>query len=216
MALMTFVHYHQISPDRFNQHFQFYHRHYNLTSLKTLAEGHRLPPKPIFITFDDGWGTNYELLPIYNNMSKMVTIFLSVDFITTNRRPHLSIDQIREMSDVVSFQSHGMIHRDITQLPVEEARCDVCESKRIIEEITREPVYAFAYPYNKCTPALAQLVKECGYKLARMGDRMINRQNADRFTLKSVGIPENASVLDVRYRLFKARVKTVLCDHRVY
>lgn len=214
--MMTFVHYHQISPEAFNNHFQFYHRHYNLTSLKTLAEGRRLPPKPIFITFDDGWGTNYDLLPIYNNMSKIVTIFLSVAFIKTNRRPHLSIDQIREMSNVVSFQSHGLMHRDMTQLPENEARLDLCESRRIIEEITGEPVYAFAYPYNKCTHKLARLVEECGYKLARMGDRVLNRRDANRFTLKSIGIPENASVLDLRYRLLKARVKTLLSDPNVY
>jgi peptidoglycan/xylan/chitin deacetylase (PgdA/CDA1 family) len=216
MALMTFVHYHQISPEAFNQHFQFYHRHYNLTSLKTLADGRRLPPKPIFISFDDGWGTNYELLPIYNNMPKIVTIFLSVDFIKTNRRPHLSIDQIKEMKTVVNFQNHGMMHRDMTQLPEDEARHDLFKSKQIIEEITGEPVYAFAYPYNKCTPELARLVEECGYKLARMGDRTLNHQDANRFTLKSIGIPENASVLDVRYRLLKARVKTLLREPNVY
>jgi len=187
-----------------------------LTSLETLAYAHVLPPKPLFITFDDGWGTNYELLSIYNDMPKIVTIFLSVDFIKTNKRPHLSIDQIREMSSVINFQSHGMKHRDMTQLTEDKARHDLTESRRIIEEITGEPVYAFAYPYNRYNDTLARLVEECGYRLARCGDRMLNRGDADRYKLKSVGIPENASVLDLRYRLFKARVKTFLCDHGVY
>lgn len=224
--MITFVHYHQIKDETFNKHLQFYKENYNICELSDLAHDVTLPPHPLFITFDDGWNDSYPILPTFQTIPHLVTIFLTVRFIDTwihprtktkgDRHYTLTSQQIREMSPTVNFQSHGLTHRDITKLSHEEIRHELTESKHRIEKLTGSPVYAYAYPYNKANGKTTQALKECGYKMARMGERMLNKPDADLFTLKSVGVPEGASVLDVRYRLLKARVKTLLHDYDVY
>ena len=134
-----------------------------------------------------------------------------------NTKSHtLTSNQIRQMADTVNFQSHGLTHRDITQFSDDEARHELIESSHRIKDLTDSPVYAYAYPYNKAEERISQILKESGYRLARMGERMLNKLDADRYTLKSIGIPENASVPELRYRLLKARMKTFLREYHVY
>lgn len=223
--MITIVHYHQVTPELFKKHLAYYHRNYNIMKLKTLAYCGELPPKPLFITFDDGWASNYRLYPIYRTIPQLVTLFLTVKFIDTYINPRtktqntqrhiLTSDQIREMSDAVNFQSHGMTHQDITTLSDNEARHELTESKHIIEDLTGAPVYAYAYPYNRAEKRITQILQKTGYRIARMGERMLNKSDANRYTLKSVGIPQTCSIPELRYRLLKARVKTLLRDHHV-
>jgi len=224
--MITIVHYHQIKPKLFKKHVAYYRGHYNLMKLKTLVYGGELPPKPLFITFDDGWVSTYKLFPIFKEIPSLVTMFLTAKFIDSyinprtklkNSKQHtLTSDQIREMNDTVNFQSHGFTHRDITKLSDEDALYELTESKHRIEELTGSPVYAYAYPYNIAEERITRILQEAGYKLARMGERMLNKPDADRYTLKSVGIPQTASINELRYRLLKARVKTMLRGHHVY
>lgn len=223
--MITFVHYHQTTLEQFSNHLQYYKKHYNMMKLETLAYDRPLPPKPLFITFDDGWADSYELYPVFQTIPGIVTIFLTVRFIDSYINPRTKIEgdryytltsaQIREMSGVVNFQSHGLTHRDITRLSIIEARRELADSKQYIEELTGNPVYAYAYPYNKVNDEIRTLLSNCGYRLARMGERMLNKIDADRYTLKSVGVPQVCSTNELSYRLLKARVKTFLRGHNV-
>ena len=65
-------------------------------------------------------------------------------------RPMLSWEEVREMSKHgISFRSHTMSHPVLSDIAVEEARREIGESKRIIEEQIQKPVTTFAYPYGK-------------------------------------------------------------------
>ena len=213
--MITFVHYHQIEPELFREHVKYYMRNYNLTPLESLAYNYPLLRNPLFITFDDGWGTNYNLLPIYETIPNLVTIFLSKIIIDKNRE-NLSPKQIHDMNHVVNFQSHGMSHSDLTQLTIPEVKNELVESKKYIEKLTDKPVYAFAYPYNKTTPKITEEVKKAGYLIARLGDRMLNHLDADRYTLNSIGIPRNCTTTQLKNKLLKARIKTTLRRFNVY
>lgn len=206
--MISFVHYHRVSPKLFADHLEFYRRHYEVTTLEDLANNRGLGDSPLFITFDDGWDNG--LLPLYREIPGLVTIFLSVNFIRHEKEGMLTLRHIEEMKDYVNFQSHGITHTDLTTLPIEEARREIRESKTIIEGLTGNPVYAYAYPFNKCTPQIAREVEEARYKLGRVGDRMLNDLDTDRFMLRSIGVPAFCSVGELRYRILKARVKTLL------
>lgn len=65
-------------------------------------------------------------------------------------RPMLSWEEVREMSKHgISFGSHTMSHPVLSDISVEEARREIGESKRTIEEQIQKPVTTFAYPYGK-------------------------------------------------------------------
>ena len=62
----------------------------------------------------------------------------------------LSWTEVREMSrQGVEFGAHGRSHRILTQIPTEEARREILQSKSIIEQQIEQPVRYFGYPNGK-------------------------------------------------------------------
>ncbi len=82
--------YHEIAPKLFKEHLTFLKREYNIISLHDFCEWHKgvksLPPNSLVITFDDGWQSNYSLLPTIKETKIPVTIFLPMGLINTNRK----------------------------------------------------------------------------------------------------------------------------------
>ena len=57
----------------------------NTWQLAQTKLGHRLPPKSLIITLDDGHIENYNLLPRRNSIISPLTIFLCSGIVNTNR-----------------------------------------------------------------------------------------------------------------------------------
>lgn len=112
-----------ISAEKFEQHIStLYELGYNSVSFSQLCDyvqkGIDLPEKPVVITFDDGYLSNYEIaypiLKKYNTKATMFVIGVSVGsreyYKDTNHSitPHFSYEQAREMeqSGLVDIQSH--------------------------------------------------------------------------------------------------------------
>ncbi len=51
---------------------------------------HKLPARSLVLTFDDGWASNYELLPVIEKHRVPVTIFLMAGIMDTKRHPWFS------------------------------------------------------------------------------------------------------------------------------
>lgn len=87
-------------------------------------------------------------------------------FLNKNLPEALSYDQINEMSDFVTFQSHTMDHPCLPNTNDTIAEYEISKSKDIIEGLISKPVYAFAYPNGDyCDRDIKLLIKH-GYKLA--------------------------------------------------
>jgi peptidoglycan/xylan/chitin deacetylase (PgdA/CDA1 family) len=89
-------------------------------------------------------------------------------------------------------------------------RWELLESKKIIEDISGNPVYAFAYPYNRASENEAKLVESCGYLIARRGGRMLNKSGENYFLINSIGVENNCSVKELQKKILKAEFKTIL------
>ncbi|MBA2881473.1 peptidoglycan/xylan/chitin deacetylase (PgdA/CDA1 family) [Desulfosalsimonas propionicica] len=65
---ITIINYHNPSPDIFLQHLKYFSRHYSFVSAHAVARAldwqdfSDLPPKPMLITFDDGYAGNAHLV----------------------------------------------------------------------------------------------------------------------------------------------------------
>ena len=104
-------------------------------------------PKPVMITFDDGYECNYNILfPLLKKYNVKATIFAVAGSVWSKGR--LSESQIKEMSDsgLVSIQSHTVSHPDLTSLEADKLDYELSESKERIEKLTGKPVIALAYP----------------------------------------------------------------------
>jgi peptidoglycan/xylan/chitin deacetylase (PgdA/CDA1 family) len=79
----------------------------------------------------------------------------------------LSWDDIKEMSSGgISFGAHSVNHPILTQLTREQAKFEIVQSKRDIEEKLGQPVTAFSYPNGNFDLELLRLVKEIGFACA--------------------------------------------------
>ena len=82
--------YHEIDPERFDVHLQYLQRTFGVVPLQSLVESFAnktsFPVGKAVITFDDGWRSNYALLPVIKKHEVSVTIFLLAGMVGTNRQ----------------------------------------------------------------------------------------------------------------------------------
>lgn len=86
---VTFLLFHDMTPEDAKQNFSYLKRRYHPVSLKEYVDAvfhqTRLPDKAVVITFDDGHASNYKLLPVIEELHVPVTVFLCSSIVGTNR-----------------------------------------------------------------------------------------------------------------------------------
>lgn len=124
-----------------------------------------LPKKPVLITFDDGYADNYKnAFPILRRYGMRATIFVIPAFVGVYNN-YLTWDEILEMQDGgITFESHTMHHYKLEELPDDEIRSELLNSKTILEEKLGRPVEFLAYPTGTYNLHIAGIAKEVGYK----------------------------------------------------
>lgn len=156
-----------------------------------LQEGTPLPPKPILITFDDGYEDNYRVAyPILQKHHLTATIFLITDFVGHNGR-YLTWKQVKEMRDHgFSFESHTLSHVLLSKIPDEEILSQLVKSKEALEWRLGQKVEYLAYPGGFYNKHVIELVKQAGYRAAFTIDLGRNNKNCGLYTLNRIPIFE--------------------------
>ncbi len=120
------------------------------TLLHALRTGQPVPPpKPVLLTFDDGYEDLYtHLLPLLQKYKIPALVFLITDRVGTPG--YLNWEQIQKMhqSGLVAFGSHTCSHRRLRSLTNEEIVQEITTSKQVIEQTLHTPVYSFCYPFG--------------------------------------------------------------------
>jgi len=139
-----------------------------------------MPERPALVTFDDGYADNYETAyPILKDLGIKANIFLVYEAIDKHNffndpkvgpwQRMMTWTQIRAMRDsgLVEFGSHTMTHPVLPELPYEEARWQIEESRGRLSEALDRPITAFAYPYGAGAydSRIRELVRISGYRL---------------------------------------------------
>jgi len=137
------------------------------------------PAKPCLVTVDDGYENNYTVAyPIVKELGLKFNIFLVYETIESYNSwhnpqgehwiPMMTWAQIREMQDSghCEFGSHTMRHKNLPQVSLEDAKWEIEESKKKIEEKLGREMVGFAYPYGAGAydPAVRALARNAGYR----------------------------------------------------
>jgi len=123
-----------------------------------------LPPKPIALTFDDGYGDMYtkafSLLKKYNMKGTMYVIVAALD-----TPGYLTKPQAKEMADsgLVEIASHTVNHINLKEIADVKAIWEINESKIRLEKILNRPVIDFAYPFGLFNEKTEQACARAGY-----------------------------------------------------
>jgi peptidoglycan/xylan/chitin deacetylase (PgdA/CDA1 family) len=125
------------------------------------VDGKPLPPGAVLITFDDGFRDNLEnALPVLQRYGYPAVLFVPIGYVGESRPlPHeerlaasglvngtLDWSALAELeAGGVRVESHGISHRPLADLEVDEAAREIVLSKLRLEEALGRPVRAFAY-----------------------------------------------------------------------
>jgi peptidoglycan/xylan/chitin deacetylase (PgdA/CDA1 family) len=172
-----------------------------------MTAGKPLPPKPIVITFDDGYADNYTTaLPILKKYGLRATVFVVTDFL--GEGPYMTWDEVKALrASGMEIGSHTLHHRDLTTLPPDERARDLQLSKEGLEWRLEAPARFLAYPFGAYDAATEAAMKQAGYKAAVSTVPGLNRPGDDVHALKRINIPRSRFGLwEFKLRLIRANV----------
>jgi peptidoglycan/xylan/chitin deacetylase (PgdA/CDA1 family) len=148
-------------------------------------DGSPLPPKAVLITFDDGYRDNLQnAAPILRRCGYPAVLFVPIGYVSSSLPlPHeeplatrgvinrtLDWDGLRELEQSgIRIESHGIGHRPLADLEVDEAAREIVLSKLRLEDELGRPVRAFAYVKGSeahYRPVHLSLLRQAGYDVA--------------------------------------------------
>jgi peptidoglycan/xylan/chitin deacetylase (PgdA/CDA1 family) len=127
------------------------------------------------VTFDDGYESVYEeALPEMLARGIPGTVFPVVGSIggwnewDVNLAPrpvrHLSWAQLRKLSEAgFEIGSHTLTHRDLTRLDPKALGRELCDSKKMVEDMTGVKVTAISYPFGRYSRRVMDEAVAAGY-----------------------------------------------------
>ena len=188
------------TPQSFEENIKtFLENGYTIISMKELALAENgkmeLPSKPIVITFDDGYYSNYEYIyPILKQYNVKASIFIVTDKIAQeiDDIKYLGWEECLEMqnSGIVEIGSHSKKHVFYDKRSVRELRDDVKESYKEIEKnLGKQDLKIFAYPYGAYTNETVRTLKNNGIDFQLYDIGMNNFKDLDRKEIKRINIP---------------------------
>lgn len=172
---------------------------YTIISMKELNDAYNskieLPSKPIIITFDDGYYSNYEYIyPILKKYNVKASIFIVTDKVgkEIDGIKYLGWDECLEMqeSGLVEIFSHSKKHVFYDKLPVRAVHGDVLESYKVIgEKLGDKEFKVFAYPYGSYTRKTVWTLKISGIDMQVYDIGMNNFRNLNKDYIKRINVP---------------------------
>lgn len=131
-----------------------------------LKHGVPLPPKPIVLSFDDGWKDHYTVaLPILKKKNLVGTFFIITN--SVGHSAYLNWEELLELSAAgMDIQSHTREHSDLTKLSDQAVLDEIAGSKKDLEDRLNTEVNVLAYPYGRYNRRVVDLTKRAGFENA--------------------------------------------------
>ena len=163
-----------VTPDQFAAQVTWLRDHgYTAITLdalyNALAYGAPLPPRPVILTFDDGYADAYtHAFPALQRAGMTGTFFVVTEWLDHPRPGYLTWEQARAMAAAgMSIQSHSRTHPDLT---------DTCDHDCLVYQIlgSVESIEAqigvrprfFCYPSGRYDAAVMAVLEQVGIAAA--------------------------------------------------
>jgi peptidoglycan/xylan/chitin deacetylase (PgdA/CDA1 family) len=158
-----------------------------------------LPSKPIVISFDDGYRSQYtNALPILRSHHWPGVLNLEVATLHTGLRPAF----VRAMiSAGWEIDAHTMTHPDLTSVGARELRYEVAGSRAYIRRRFRVPVSFFCYPAGRFDRRVIAAVRAAGYRAATTTDFGLAAPTEPPYELRRIRINAGDGVSGLRSAL---------------
>jgi peptidoglycan/xylan/chitin deacetylase (PgdA/CDA1 family) len=212
-----------VSPATFGEHLSYLdHCHYTPLTVTQFVHamargGDGLPPRPVVLTFDDGYADFYtNALPALQRHGFVATLYIATGFVgRTSRwnqpigegmRHILTWTQLAEISaNGIECGAHSHTHRPLDMLPPSAAREEIVRSKALLEEHLGRQASSFAYPFGYYSPRVRQIVRTSGYESACAIKLAMSSLCDDPYALARLAIRPHTAVHDLAAALTRGQ-----------
>lgn len=179
-----------------------------------------LPPKPLIVTFDDGYTCfDRNAWPALKSRAMHATVFLVAAQVGgTNawdrdeiQEPLLDEARIRALqNDGVHFGSHSLTHPALTKISPARALEELARSRALLRDLLGRDVDVFAYPFSNQNRTVRDLARETGYRCAVRGGGRMNWRHTHAFSLRRIKVDVETSIARLQRTLMRERYLRLL------
>ncbi len=168
-----------------------------------LLNGTPLPPKPIVLTFDDGYADNYaNAFPVLKKYKFPATFFVITQFIDDKKPGYMTWDQLEEMAiEGMEIGSHTLDHPDLHGKPLAFQETEIAGSKLMIEARIGTPVKSFCYPAGHYDLRTLEVLRSSGYLAATTEMQGTLQSTQNLYLLRRIRVRGRFAVSDLAYWL---------------
>jgi peptidoglycan/xylan/chitin deacetylase (PgdA/CDA1 family) len=174
-----------------------------------------LPPKPVVITFDDGYRDCIKFaLPVLRELGLAATIFVVAGFVDGTSRwliedrgveplPLFSWLEAQQLRDAgIQCGSHALTHARLANVSAEQCRYELAESRRLLSERVGYEVAHLSFPHGSYSPAVQRTAREIGYRSACSVRIGLSAPGDDLFALHRVSVNGQDTLADFICNLY--------------
>jgi peptidoglycan/xylan/chitin deacetylase (PgdA/CDA1 family) len=184
----------------------------DIRNLPALVKGKRYSA----ITFDDGFEDAIKTVPELAKRSLPACFFVTAGFLGQkaswwpDSSPEqggyiASLEQLRQLpSELISIGAHTMTHPRLTELNEADAREELTECRRRLQEMTGHEVQLMSFPYGDFNENLISWCREAGYSRVFTSEHKQAFQNPAEFAVGRVKAEPDDWSLEYRLKLVGA------------
>jgi len=117
------------------------------------------------MSYDDGTIYDTKLIEIFDKYGIKASFHLNSGLFGTGRR--LSENDIAKLYKNHEISAHGVYHRSLTRLPLQNIISEVLEDRRELEKLCGYPVRGLSYANGFYNDDVLSTLKSCGIEYAR-------------------------------------------------
>lgn len=159
-----------------------------------------LPPRPVVVTFDDGFADNIDAAGVCGENGLPATVFVTTGYL--GRPEMLTTGTLRELAALpdVEIGSHTVSHRRLDELPQAAIRQELADSRALLEDIVSREVSTLAYPHGNYDGRVIRIAGETGYRGAAAVRMATSHDREDPYAVSRLIV--NAATPEATVRRF--------------
>lgn len=127
--------------------------------------------------WDDGVSADIQLIDVLRRHDAKATFNLNAALFENERSAgwlyketevqRLGWNEMRKIYEGFTIANHSLTHPRLEQIPIEDARKDIVEGRKRLQDFFEAPIKGFAYPFGTYNDAVMDVLREAGHVYAR-------------------------------------------------